>query len=587
MIREKLALVPTNPGCYLMHDKTGEIIYVGKAKNLKNRVSSYFNGTHTGKTAKLVSEIADFEYVITNTEVECLVLEINLIKKYNPKYNIMLKDDKSYPYIELSNDKVPRLSVVRNINRKKDTSKLFGPYPNAGAARDVVNLLNRIYPLRKCNKYKKDVCLYYHIHECLGYCKYDIPDEKINKMKEEIVRFLKGYSNDVVDLITKKMNDASSSMNYERALEYKKMLEFIEVVLNRQKINLNDGIDRDIFGIYSDDVYLSIQVFFLRGGSLVERSVSIIPIIDDIPSTFENFIINFYSSCNIKPKEIYVPEFVDYNLLSEHLGCMITTPQKGEKKKLFDLACSNAKMSLEKEKELILKDEKRTYGANEELGKLLGLKINRIEIFDNAHLFGTFSVSGMVVFLNGKPLKSEYRKFKASYDRNDDYGTMKEVLYRRYYRLLMDKEKMPDLIIVDGGKGQMNACFYILNNLNLNIPVVGLKKNNHHQTDALIYLGKEIPLDKTSDVFHLLTRMQDEVHNYTINYHRNIRSKGNISSVLSNIDGIGEKRRKELIKKYGSIKKMRESSVEELSSVLPKEVAKKLYDYLSSMESGE
>lgn len=584
MLREKLLLVPTNPGCYLMHDKTGEIIYVGKAKNLKNRLSSYFNGTHTGKTAKLVSEIVDFEYVITNTEVECLVLEINLIKKYNPKYNIMLKDDKSYPYIELSNEKVPRLSVVRNVNRKKSNSKVFGPYPNVSAARNVVNLLNRIYPLRKCSNYGKDVCLYYHIHECLGYCRNKIEQSKIDEMKNNIVKFLKGDSKEVVEKLTDSMNQASESLNFERAIECKEMLEFIDIVLNRQKVNLNDGIDRDIFGTYTDGVYLSIQVFFLRGGSLVERVVSIIPIIEDEKTTFESFITHFYDKNNIKPKEIFVPDSSSHELLSSHLGIKVLTPLKGEKKKLFDLACSNAKMSLEKEKELILKDESRTEGANSELEKLLNLKINRIEIFDNSNLFGSFSVSGMVVFLNGRPLKSEYRKYKVSVDKNDDFNTMKEVIYRRYFRLLMNNEKMPDLIIVDGGKNQMNACFSVLNSLNLNIPVLGLKKNDKHQTDTLIYLGREIPIDKTSDLFHLLTRMQTEVHEYTINYHRTIRSKGNISSVLSNIEGIGEVRKKDLIKRFGSVKKMKEQSIDELSSILPINVAKKLYEYLQNMD---
>lgn len=585
MLREKLLLVPTNPGCYLMHDKTGEIIYVGKAKNLKNRLSSYFNGTHTGKTAKLVSEIADFEYVITNTEVECLVLEINLIKKYNPKYNIMLKDDKSYPYIELSNEKVPRLSVVRNVNKKKNNSFIFGPYPNVSAARNVVNLLNRIYPLRKCTNYGKDVCLYYHIHECLGYCKHNVDQEKIDEMKNDIIRFLKGDSKDVVEKLRESMNSASESLNFERAIEYKEMLEFVSIVLNRQRVNLNDGVDRDIFGTYTDGVYLSIQVFFLRGGTLVERSVSIIPIIEDEKTTFETFITHFYDKNNIKPKEIFVPDDIDQELLSNHLDIKVLTPQKGEKKKLFDLACKNAKMSLEKEKELILKDEMRTEGANEALEKLLDLKINRIEIFDNSNLFGSFSVSGMVVFLNGRPLKSEYRKYKVSVDKNDDYNTMKEVIYRRYFRLMMEDKKMPDLIIVDGGKNQMNACFEVLNSLNLTIPVLGLKKNDKHQTDSLIYLGREIPIDKTSDLFHLLTRMQTEVHEYTINYHRTIRSKGNISSVLSNIEGIGDVRKKELIKRFGSIKRMKELSIDELTSVLPVNTAKKLYEYLQNMDT--
>ena len=581
-LKDKLLLLPQLPGCYLMKNKAGIIIYVGKAKKLKNRVNSYFRGKHYGKTAKLVSEIDDFEYIVVNSEIESLILEINLIKKYDPKYNILLRDDKTYPYIELTDDKVPTLKVVRNINRKKKAKHLYGPYPNVTAARNTVNLLNRIYPLRKCNTYQKRPCLYYHIGECLGYCSHNIESSKIVEMKKEIIKFLNGDHTIVTNKIKEKMEYESSLLRFEKALEYKELLDYINITLTNQEVELNDNIDRDIFGFYLDKGYLSIQVFFIRGSKIVERKSKIFDIVDDVEDELTRYIARFYTNLN-KPKEILVPSIVDDKLLSEYLNINVKKPIKGEKLKLVNNACENAKIMLNEKFELIKKDEEKTVMANNQLKEILKLdKLNRIEIFDNAHLFGTYNVSGMVVFIDGRPSKNNYRKFKISIDTNDDYGTMREVLYRRYFRVLKDNLERPDLIIVDGGIGQINVARDVINSLNLNIPIVGLKKDHKHTTEALLAFEPivEVKIDKKSNVFYMLERMQDEVHAFTINYHKQIRSKGSLSSILDNVEGIGEKRRKELLKKYKTINKIKEASVEELENILPRNIAINLLEFL-------
>ena len=581
-LKNKLSLLPQLPGCYLMKNKDGVIIYVGKAKKLKNRVNSYFRGKHYGKTAKLVSEIVDFEYIVVNSEIESLILELNLIKKYDPKYNILLRDDKTYPYIELTDTKVPTLKVVRNINLKKKSKYLYGPYPNVTAARNTVNLLNRIYPLRKCNTYEKRPCLYFHIGECLGYCANKIEEDKIQSMKSEIIKFLNGDHTLVTKKLKEKMEYESNLLHFEKALEYKELLDYINITLTNQEVELKDNIDRDIFGYYLDKGYLSIQVFFIRGSKIVSRKSKIFDIVDDVGEELTRYIARFYNNLN-KPKEILVPSIVDNELLSEYLEINVRKPVKGEKLKLVNNACENAKIMLNEKFELIKKDEEKTILANEELKEELKLdRLSRIEIFDNAHLFGTYTVSGMVVFIDGRPSKNNYRKFKISVDTNDDYGTMREVLYRRYFRVLKDNLERPDLIIVDGGIGQINAARTIINSLNLNIPVVGLKKDNKHTTEALLAFEpiEEIKIDKKSNLFYLLERMQDEVHEFTINYHKQIRSKGSLSSILDNVEGIGEKRKKELLKKYKTLNKIKEASVEELENILPRNVAINLLDFL-------
>ena len=587
MIKDKLSLVPQKPGCYLMKNKDGNIIYVGKAKKLKNRLSSYFRGTHFGKTAKLVSEIVDFDYMVVNTEMEALILENNLIKQYDPKYNILLRDDKSYPYIELTNDKVPRLTIVRNLNRKKNLNHLYGPYPNVTAARNTVNLLNRMYPLRKCNNYGKKPCLYYHINQCLGYCTNEVSQDKIDSMRNEIIKFLKGDHSLITDKIKKEMLEESELMHYEKAKELKELLDYIEIVLTKQQVEMGDMIDRDVFGFYSDKGYLSLQVFFIRGSKLIGKHSKIFPLIDDLSDSVTSYITKFYDKDIIKPKEILVPNDLDTDLISEYLGLKVINPIKGNKKKIVDMAINNAKILLNEEFELIKKDEEKTTLANEELQNILKLpKLDRIEIFDNSNLFGNFNVSGMVVYIDGKEAKNEYRKYKITVDKNDDYGTMREVIYRRYFRVLKDNLDKPDLIIVDGGIGQINIAREILEQLNLDIMVVGLKKDDKHATSKLLAFDPiiEIDIDKKSNLFHYLERMQDEVHNYTINYHKQLRSKGSLESVLSNIEGIGEKRRTLLLKKYKSLNKLKELSLEELESMLPKNVSLSLYNYLKQFD---
>ena len=583
--REKLALVPNKPGSYQMRDKDGIIIYVGKAKNLKNRLKSYFTGTHTGKTLSLVENIDDFEYIVTSSELESLILEITLIKKYNPKYNILLKDDKSYPYIELTNEKYPRLKVVRNVKRKKNKNHLYGPYPNVTAARKTVNIINRIYPLRKCENIKKDLCLYYHINLCLGYCKYEIEKASIDKMKEEIISFLKGDSASIEKRIMEEMNKASESLNYERALELKNMLDDIKITLRKQKIDLNKSSNFDVINYYKDNNYLSIQVFFIRDGLLSGRHQDIIQTVGQVSEDLEEFIIKFYDKNGILPKELYVPEIVDTKLLSEYLEINITTPYRGKIKSLFDLAEENAKENLENEEETITKDEKKRKDALKELASLLNIpKIYRIESFDNSHLFGTYYVGGMVVFEDLLPNKNEYRKYKITSDAKDDLKAMHEVLYRRYYRMIMEETIKPDLILVDGGKTQIAVCKEVISSLNLNIKIAGLVKNSHHRTNALMDENFNIiDIPEDSNLFLYLSRIQEEVHRFAITYHRNIKSKGALSSVLDMVSGVGEKRKKELLKKFDSLKQMKNADLDDFKKVLPDDVAVELYNYLKTL----
>ncbi len=588
MFKEKLKLIPHLPGSYQMKNSDDIIIYVGKAKDLNKRVNSYFNRPHTGKTAKMVSEIADFEYIVASSELEAFLLEFNLIKHYDPKYNILLKDDKSYPYIEYIKTPYPRLQLSRYLNiRKKDKKLLFGPYPNAYAARRIVSLINRLYPLKKCDSMPKKVCLYYHIGECLGYCEKKPDSEKLALMEEEILSFLRGNGDILKNKIIEKMNLYSSNLNFEMALELKKELNYISIVLDKQKMELHDYTNRDVIGYYFNKGHLSIQILFLRNGRMVGGHTDIFPVIGEYQDELDYYIMNFYSRHEI-PKEILVPNEVNTNILAEIIKTNLSVPIKGKKKNLLDMASLNAKINLENELEIIEKDEEKTEVANNELKEILGLKkLDRIDLFDNSNLFGNFTVSCMVVFKNGRPAKKEYRKYKISLDKNDDYHTMEEVIYRRYYRALVDKTELPDLIIVDGGINQINACLNILNELNLKVRVCGLRKNDKHRTNDLIDSNgyRIIELDKTSAVFHYLTRMQDEVHRYTISYHRTIRSKGAISSVLDNIEGIGAKRKKELIKTFGSVNKMLSASIEELSEIIPTNVAINLKEYLNTLKS--
>ena len=583
--KEKLALVPNKPGSYQMKDKDGIIIYVGKAKNLKNRLKSYFTGSHTGKTLSLVENIDDFEYIVTSSELESLILEITLIKKYNPKYNILLKDDKSYPYIELTNEKYPKLKVVRNVKKRKNKNHLYGPFPNVTAARKTVNIINRVYPLRKCENLKKDLCLYYHIGECLGYCKLDVEQEKIDNMNKEIISFLNGDSTNIEKRIKEEMEKSSLAMNYERALELREMLEDINITLKKQKIDLGKDSNFDIVNYYTDNNYLSIQVFFVRNGLLYGREKEIIKTLDDPLEETLEYIIKFYDKIGILPKELYVPIGIDTETLSNYLNIKVLNTYRGKIKSLFDLAGENAKENLEAEEVVIEKDEKKRKEALKELASLLKMdKVERIESFDNSHLFGTYYVGGMVVFDDFIPNKNEYRKYKIDSNVKDDINAMKEVIYRRYYRVLMEDLKKPDLIVMDGGEDQIKVCKEIIDSLNLNIRVVGLVKDNHHRTNHLLdENNKLISIPNHSNLFLYLSKIQEEVHRFAITYHRDIKSKGALVSVLDMVPGIGEKRRKKLLKEFGSLKKLKEASVEELSKIVSNEVAKKLSEYLKEI----
>ena len=583
--KDKLSLVPHKPGSYQMLDKNGKIIYVGKAKDLNKRLSSYFNRIHTGKTGKMVSLIEDFQYIVASSELEAFIIEINLIKEYNPKYNIMLTDDKSYPYIEYISKPYPRLKVSRYLNvKKRDKKLLFGPYPNAIAARRIVNLLNRLYPLKKCDN-GRELCLYYHIGECLGYCKKDIDIDKVKIMEEEILSFLRGNDKVLKDKIMDKITKYSESMNYEMALELKKELEYINIIMDKQKVELHDFVNRDVWSYYINNGYLSIETLFIRNGKLLNHKNVIYPLNLDVEDEIETYIARFYAR-NEVPKEILVPNDISVDNLNSFIEANILCPQKGVKMDLIKMATDNAKINLDNKFAEIVKDQERTEVANNELAELLGIdNLTRIDIFDNSNLFGSFAVSGMVVYENGKPKKSEYRKYKVSVDKNDDYNTMKEILYRRYQRAMVERTQLPELIIVDGGENQIRAALDILDLLHLNIKVVGLKKNDKHRTSDLVDSNLNIiHLDRMSNVFHYLTRMQDEVHRFTITYHRTLRSKGSISSLLDEIEGIGTVRKKALIKKFGSVAKIREASIEEISEIIPENVAIELKKFLESKD---
>ncbi len=536
----------------------------------------------------LVQDIDDFEYIVTDSELESLILEINLIKKYDPKYNILLKDDKSYPYIELTNELYPRLRVVRNVKKKKKDHKLFGPYPNVTAARKTVNMINRLYPLRKCEKLPKKECLYYHINECLGYCIKEIDPLTIKTMNDEIISFLKGNSSFIKEKITKEMEKASNSLNYEKALELREMLNDIDITLTKQKIDLKKNYNFDIFNYTVVDNYLSITVFFIREGILFGRHHETLQTLDNVVDDMEEYIIKFYEK-NILAHEILIPDTLNAQLLSEYLNIKVHIPQRGELKKLVDLAKENSKVVLNEELETLKKDDNKKIEALNELKTLLGVdSVSRMESFDNSHLFGTYYVGAMVVFRDFEPLKNDYRKYKISTDVKDDLSAMREVLYRRYYRAIMDEEVLPDLIVMDGGETQVAVAKEIISSLNLSIPIIGLKKDNHHRTNIVIDSNyKILNIKSDSNLFLYLSKIQEEVHRFAITYHRNIKSKGLLSSYLDLVPGIGEKRRKELLKRFGSMKKMKEASIIELSEVVGDVVATNLYQVLHEEEKDE
>ncbi|UYO34760.1 excinuclease ABC subunit UvrC [Bacillus zhangzhouensis] len=585
LIKEKLSVLPDQPGCYLMKDRQNTVIYVGKAKVLKNRVRSYFTGSHDAKTQRLVSEIEDFEYIVTSSNIEALILELNLIKKYDPKYNVMLKDDKTYPFIKITNERHPKLIVTRNV--KKDKGKYFGPYPNVQAARETKKLLDRLYPLRKCATLPDRVCLYYHLGQCLAPCVYDISEETNKQLVEEITRFLNGGHQQIKKELTEKMQEAAENLEFERAKELRDQIAYIDSTMEKQKMTMNDLSDRDVFAYAYDKGWMCVQVFFIRQGKLIERDVSLFPMYQDPEEEFLTFMGQFYEKNNhFLPKEILVPDSVDQEMIEQLLETNVHQPKKGKKKDLLLLAHQNAKIALKEKFSLIERDEERTIGAVKQLGEALNIYMPyRIEAFDNSNIQGADPVSAMVVFQDGKPYKKEYRKYKIkTVSGPDDYASMREVIRRRYTRVLKDELPLPDLILIDGGKGQINAAIDVLENeLNLSVPVAGLVKDEKHRTSNLM-MGDTleiVALERNSQAFYLLQRIQDEVHRFAISFHRQLRGKNAFQSILDDVPGIGEKRKKQLLKHFGSVKKMKEASIQDFQEAgIPKLTAELLMEAL-------
>ncbi len=589
-LKEKLAILPDQPGCYLMKDKQGTVIYVGKAKVLKNRVRSYFTGSHDGKTLRLVGEIVDFEYIVTSSNLEALILELNLIKKHDPKYNIQLKDDKTYPFIKITAEKQPRLLITRNV--KKDKGKYFGPYPNAQSAHETKKLLDRMYPLRKCSNMPDKVCLYYHMGQCLAPCVKEVTEEQNKEIVDEIIKFLNGGHKEVRSEIETKMYEASEKLEFERAKELRDQIAHIDAIMEKQKMIMSDLVDRDVFGYAVDKGWMCVQVFFVRKGKLIERDVSMFPIYDEPEEGFLTFIGQFYeNSSHFKPKEIVVPGSIDSELVERFLEVEATQPKRGKKKDLVELANKNAKIALEEKFYLIERDEERTIKAVDHLGKQLGIETPyRIEAFDNSNIQGTNPVSAMIAFIDGKPAKKEYRKYKIKTVQGpDDYESMREVVRRRYTRALKESLPLPDLIVIDGGKGHLAAVSDVLENeLGLYIPMAGLVKDDKHKTSHLIIGDPPEPvmLERNSQEFYLLQRIQDEVHRFAITFHRQLHGKSVIQSALDDIPGIGDKRKKILLKHFGSLKKMKEASVTEfVEAGMPKNVAETIYTYLADKKT--
>lgn len=587
LIEQKLAILPEMPGCYLMKDRQGTIIYVGKAKVLKNRVRSYFTGTHDAKTQRLVSEIMDFEYIVTSSNIEALVLELNLIKQHDPKYNIMLKDDKSYPYLKLTAERHPKLIITRQV--KKDKGKYFGPYPHAHAASETKKLLDRLYPYRKCHTLPDRVCLYYHLGQCLAPCVNEVREDTYKSMVEDISRFLNGGYKQMKKELTEKMKSAAENLEFERAKEYRDQIANIEAVMEKQTITMNDFTDRDIFGYAVDRGWMCVQVFFVRQGKLIERDVSLFPVYQEPEEELLTFIGQFYGkSEHLLPKEILLPQGIDREIIRQLLQVNVLIPQRGKKKDLVNLAIKNAQMSLKEKFQLIERQESRTIGACEELGEAMNITIPlRIEAFDNSHTYGADPVSAMVSFVDGKPNRKDYRKFKTkTAAAHDDYGAMREVVRRRYTRVLKEELPLPDLIVIDGGKGQMEVAREIIEDeLGLSIPIAGLAKDDKHQTAELLYGDPPelIPLKRTSEAFYLLQRIQDEVHRFAITFHRQRRETNSLASTLDGLPGVGPKRKNMLLKHFGSVKKIREASALELQKAgLPMTVAEKVETYFQN-----
>lgn len=592
LIKSKLELLPTSPGCYIHKDKNGTIIYVGKAKNLRNRVRSYFRGSHDTKTEALVSEIVDFEFIVTESNIEALLLEINLIKENKPKYNIMLKDDKSYPFIKITNERYPRLIITRQV--KKDGGLYFGPYPDVGAANEIKRLLDRIFPFRKCTNPPSKVCFYYHIGQCVAHtiCKKD--EAYFQSMAQEVSDFLKGQDDKIIDDLKGKMASAAQSMEFERAAEYRDLIQAIGTLRTKQRVMAKDLQNRDVFGYYVDKGWMCVQVFFVRQGKLIERDVNLFPYYNDPDEDFLTYVGQFYQEkSHLVPNEVLIPQDIDEEAVKALVDTKIVKPQRGEKKQLVNLAIKNARVSLEQKFNLLEKSVEKTQGAIENLGRLLQIPTPvRIESFDNSNIMGTSPVSAMVVFVNGKPSKKDYRKYKIkTVVGPDDYASMREVIRRRYGRVQREGLTPPDLIVIDGGQGQVNIAKQVIQEeLGLDIPIAGLQKNDKHQTHELLFGDplEVVELSRNSQEFFLLQRIQDEVHRFAITFHRQLRSKNSFSSQLDGIDGLGPKRKQNLMKYFKSLTKIKEASVDEIVEVgVPRAVAEDVKRKLNPQEEVE
>lgn len=578
LIKSKLELLPTSPGCYIHKDKNGTIIYVGKAKNLRNRVRSYFRGSHDTKTEALVSEIVDFEFIVTESNIEALLLEINLIKENKPKYNIMLKDDKSYPFIKITNERYPRLIITRQV--KKDGGLYFGPYPDVGAANEIKRLLDRIFPFRKCTNPPSKVCFYYHLGQCMAHTVCHKDEAYFKGMAQEVSDFLKGQDDKIIDELKLRMNTAAQNMEFERAAEYRDLIQAIGTLRTKQRVMAKDLQNRDVFGYYVDKGWMCVQVFFVRQGKLIERDVNLFPYYNDPDEDFLTYVGQFYQEkSHLIPNEILIPQDIDEEAVKALVDTKVLKPQRGEKKQLVNLAIKNARVSLEQKFNLLEKSMEKTQGAIENLGKLLQIPTPvRIESFDNSNIVGTSPVSAMVVFVNGKPSKKDYRKYKIkTVVGPDDYASMREVIRRRYSRVMRDGLTPPDLIVIDGGQGQVNIAKQVIQEeLGLDIPIAGLQKNDKHQTHELLFGDplQVIELSRTSQEFFLLQRIQDEVHRFAITFHRQLRSKNSFSSQLDGIEGLGPKRKQLLMKHFKSLTKIKEATVDEIVTVgIPRAVA--------------
>ena len=578
LIKSKLELLPKSPGCYIHKDKNGTIIYVGKAKNLRNRVRSYFRGSHDTKTEALVSEIVDFEFIVTESNIEALLLEINLIKENKPKYNIMLKDDKSYPFIKITNERYPRLIITRQV--KKDGGLYFGPYPDVGAANEIKRLLDRIFPFRKCSNPPSKVCFYYHLGQCMAHTVCHKDEAYFKGMAQEVSDFLKGQDDKIIDELKLKMTTAAQNMEFERAAEYRDLIQAIGTLRTKQRVMAKDLQNRDVFGYYVDKGWMCVQVFFVRQGKLIERDVNLFPYYNDPDEDFLTYVGQFYQEkSHLIPNEILIPQDIDEEAVKALVDTKVLKPQRGEKKQLVNLAIKNARVSLEQKFNLLEKSMEKTQGAIENLGKLLQIPTPvRIESFDNSNIMGTSPVSAMVVFVNGKPSKKDYRKYKIkTVVGPDDYASMREVIRRRYSRVMRDGLTPPDLIVIDGGQGQVNVAKQVIQDeLGLDIPIAGLQKNDKHQTHELLFGDplQVIELSRTSQEFFLLQRIQDEVHRFAITFHRQLRSKNSFSSQLDGIEGLGPKRKQLLMKHFKSLTKIKEATVDEIVTVgIPRAVA--------------